>query len=311
MTQTPAIDPPPKNEYVDWIVNGIDLLPTRQLPVPHYARSFIRDLWPATADYFSPLNSIFLLQCVKLEHLNPRKRWLIRDGIIPLHYFFEAHPKPEGLQCKIFIEESLGWIVPQSWLGNTGTYRVVSRGPSSQVKKCILCGLLAETYHSVSDLSAQLELLDATRLKKLERYIYLPLMRSPDENFVARYLRALHSKLGPDVTSLDWFAFGFATSYAGYEFIELANRKYCADSYFAHVLLGKGAYLNVDAEANGAQYVALSPHHGYLIHEEVEEKPEWSDLRQRHSLSVGADKSPYPWSDWFPVRAQTGQVEEG
>ena len=82
-----------KKAYVDWlkIAPEIAAKSLSSVPVPDCANSFYGNIWPAANEYFSVLNPIFLVQCLRLDLLNVRPRWLIRDGSTPLAQFFHRN----------------------------------------------------------------------------------------------------------------------------------------------------------------------------------------------------------------------------
>jgi hypothetical protein len=253
---------PQKNEYADWIVQGVEALPSWTMPVPYNSRDFIRNGWPVTAEYFSPFNAIFLVQCVKREQLNRREFWLLRDGISTLRNFFATHPTPAGLKCKLYVEESAARTVPKPWLGWVGTYRVISRQPKKPITKCILCDSVVQALHSEAGFEARIQHLDFARIRGLMKSIYVPWEHD------GVYLSRMTKILGGAVTPIDLHAINLADSFEGYEYIDLSGREFCLDSYFAHVILAKGGYLEANREIGSGRFVSLSPFHGYVIHEE-------------------------------------------
>jgi hypothetical protein len=244
-------------KYVDWL--GIES--TR----PERARSFGENFWPAANEYYSPLNPIFLSQ--RLRQFHRRPHWLIRDGAKPLSEFFRRNPKPLGLQTRLYIEDSLVKAAPEAWHSHLGTYRMVSL-PSIRVKitKTIFCGIALPEYHSAFEWPSK-------RLRQwalTKNYFYLPaqpLKGDPQGVDLLNYVSLLHSRLGRQLIPLSWAQIHLSGSFAGYELVDLSGKQLMADSYFAHVLLAKGAYLRAKPYSNDghSRLVELSPYHGVVL----------------------------------------------
>ena len=77
---------------------------------PHLSQSlevknFFSHFWPNTSDYQSPFENIFLIQAATAKIFNSRPKWFIRDGLIPLLWFFKTHPTPAKMKSRIYIHQ--------------------------------------------------------------------------------------------------------------------------------------------------------------------------------------------------------------
>jgi hypothetical protein len=286
------------SEYADWLKIPKGTLTHQILPFPKYAEAYHHQLWPAGKPYVSPLNPIFLLQCAQLTQLNQRERWLIRDGVLPLVHFFRANPKPIGLHAKIYLQESLAWTTPRAWRDQVGTYKVVSQEPQGPVKKLVICGIGLHGFHSEIELKEQLAALNRPRIHAMSSEVCLPMkpVEFGRQDFHCEYLSTLSLWLGKKYRSVLWTELALKSEFKGYEFLELSARRLCADSYYTHVVLSKGAYLHdLSPRSDTAHYVPLSPFHGYLIEEKIPLRLEVPKVPPVCVVGEGD----FPWHTWF------------
>jgi len=277
---------PSDDEYVDWIQARSSEPTGAALPVPDYANIFFHRLWPTVIDYFSPVPSTFLVQCLNLEQLNSRPEWIVRDGRIPLSHFFKAHPEPRGLKAKVYVEATTTDAVPAAWSENTGTYRVVSSQPANPSLHCILAATGSAEFQSQAEL---LRFLESVRLERArEVSLFVPALFR-DFSFHCEYRIQLDRHFNrPE--SLEWLQLVAKSSFKDCEAIEINNRNICADNFMTHVLLSRGAGFTEQILPH-ERYVPLSPYHGYALNP----RPEFSQKK-----FVSYEKEPlFPWADWF------------
>jgi hypothetical protein len=293
-----------RTEHVDWMQMRHVSLTTSILPIPPYVEWFTHEIFPSALEYFSPLNAVFLFQFPGLKSLNLKSSWLIRDGEVPLHHFFSIHPDPIGVKSKIYVEESLAWLVPRSWKSKTGTYRVVSKKPSKPVDKCMIFGIGSAEVQSLSQLKTRLESLESKKIKALAKELYLPfrwISNNEDELYPYRCISLLRSHIGQNIRAVNWSQMKLKNSYDGYLFLDLTSRRYCADSYVTHIVLSRGAFLpsSLRTGKQSCSFVALSPYHGLEV----------SDKIGRYSMPRNASinfESKFPWREWFVPWSQIG-----
>lgn len=267
--------------------------------VPGYATPFLNFMWPMANEYVSPLNAIFLVQIIQLSAFNQRRYWLIRDGLVPLVFFFKVHPKPEGVRTRLFIEESVAFVVPEAWRPLVGTYRVTSSFQPADLSKTLFCGLAAPHHQEDEELREQLNSLDGENLRKRENSVYLPTrpyFLNFDETFPLRYLSILTSAVGSRLQPLAWSQVNFRTHFSGYELIELNGKRLVADSYIAHLVLARGAFIRSRPRSESERWIPLSPFHGLALKDRVEAS---GDAAFSSRLENDPRNQIFPWSTWF------------
>jgi hypothetical protein len=244
-------------------------LSSEDLPPPKQADLFFAEIFPAGIEYCSPVNPVFLVQLASIETLNLRPHWLIRDGLVALHHFFAAHPRPKRLRTKIFIEESIAHVVPPAWHPYAGTYRIFSKPRVAPAKSCLIFGMGFVDDHSLSDLETQMRNPELAGIKNLQKFLYLPLRNpSSDETFIFNYISMLHNYLGENITAVSWRQVKAQLDFSDYQILQLSNRSVCADSYVLQLLLSRGGGL-VESTPTAGRAFSLSRFHGIIFRESI------------------------------------------
>lgn len=308
---------------MDWFLAHSELRRTNRnaLRSPE-AQNYLNFLWPVALDYYSPLNPIFLNECMNLEAFNSWPIWMARDGLVPLLWFFKVHPTPGKFQQKILVQEDLAAFIPDDWRDHMGTYRMVTtiKGPLPKVRKFLITGLLMDTYISLDALEAQLKsaqaLVGMDTLAKSEILAFLP---PRIDGFGNEHKHEYHSEcifriaryLGTHIHSIPWRKLDSMDQLDGYEVIEFNEKLLCSDSYLTQMALFRGArLLGQEAAVAGddEQLVSLSPYHGVMIKQVMKGKCMLQNPNENeaaHYLEVFAQamrseaNKRFPWPNWF------------
>lgn len=292
-------------------------------------KQFVDSMWPLSARYASPLNPIFLVEIGSLDLLRQRPFWMIRDGLIPLLWFFELHPEPKlkNFSSKLLVSEDLAPFIPAPWRNYFGTYQKVSRHSadvSGADRRLLIAGVVSENFCSLDFLESDLkkirewvETRKTSKRQQTEALVFLPTQGDISSAFVSQYIVNVCQAIGGDMRCLSWQKFSTLDGLENCDFLELNDGQICKDSFLEEFALSSGAlpigrqHLPVAAEmGSGTRYVELSPHHGLVVKAEVSEKSELSE-----ALNAGNERSPiyqkyhralrskahgrFPWPQWL------------
>jgi hypothetical protein len=251
--------------------------------------------------------------------------WLIRDGLVPLSWFFECHPKPpsDGFKTKLLILEDLAGYVPSGWRKHFGTYRLVSRKTTKTKgpRRLFLTSLVNESYCSLESLKTQFEKVHrwlGPRKHSSDILAFLPIHNEPSSSFASQFIANVCGEMPGHIQCMDWQKFNNSDSLVGYSLVELNDHLICGDSYLSHAVLSRGATLLdptrhvgalTDIES-GAVYTELSPYHGMLIKRSIgktsfletalKERNEMSHYYQGYNRAMWSHANlKYPWPQWL------------
>lgn len=278
-------------------------------------------IWPAPLDYFSPLNPAFLYDCINPNYMNRHSVWLIRDGLIPLLWFFKTNPEPNEFKSKILVREDLTPYVPTAWRKQAGSYRMTSH-PGFKPKKTenvLIAGIAMESYCSVRAAKkiADNYLAKSKPSSKTKFTAFLPFRNDPlvsdrQHEFHGEFLQALMKRFGTDIKFANWTQLESMDSLNGYELLDLNEGLVCSDNYILHSAMSRGATLFDTAAkpSRDEKFVELSQYHGVYVKTSVSGQyalgPEMAGYdeaapylaRVREAMRSTANLN-FPWPAWF------------
>jgi len=249
-------------------------------------------LSPFSKSYFGPTCPILLLSGIDLEKLEKKDYWTIRDGLIPLYFFFKENEPLEGQ--KILVDSDFLFLVPNKWKKNVLFYKIEADNLFSKnnlPKEIILFGLPNETLTSFDEFEEQLKAisnyLGKENIEKINITAYLPNKRADlwgtwtDENFF-KYGKVLFKELKIDIAFPELLAINAKSSYKDTLYVELNAKHFIADTFPMHMVLSKGGGLlegrKLSSIFKPKQKLKLSLHHSIAIYEVAEnDYPDWSD----------------------------------
>ncbi len=241
-------------------------------------KQLLGHFWPATQEYFNPLNAVFSAQVLSLTTLRSRPIWLFRDGLIPLMWFFKTIPSPKGLQSKMILPIKFANVVPQAWQQNVKYYEIV-QAPNAlaDISAIYVAGVIGALQLDLDILRArfaQAKDVLGDRVQKVEKYFYLPShsgdKRDPTIQFEA--YRTIFSELGFNGRPIDWAECVSSRHSTKSTVLSLLSDLVVSDDYVTHVSASKGSYqfhLRAARSAVDIQ-IPLSPYHGFEIYETTE-----------------------------------------
>jgi len=113
-----------------------------------YATDQQGKLWPASEEFFHPLNPIYSCFVKRQSDLEYFKVLLLRDGAYMLLDFFFKFPTPKPNSAQILVPANLSFLVPKTWQSHVICYKIKKQVPSQQTKKLVFLALGSECFLS-------------------------------------------------------------------------------------------------------------------------------------------------------------------
>jgi hypothetical protein len=294
---------------VDWFDAHAESVPRRKTPE---VENFLTHIWPMGLPYASPLQPRFLIELERSGLRTGQGSFLIRDGLIPLLWFWKKWPSPDGFGGTLRVGEGFADHVPEAWRPRVRFYRLgATPGAGSvgePIRRLILVGLMMPGYTNLVSLERRLKALGD--LEDTEIFAFLPARFSQAGahrmDFHLEFARIVLGRWGSRVQPLNW---GFVESMdhgPSTSILDLSDGLLLNDCSVVHALLSRGARLHPEGTRPvSGQFTPVSPYHGYWITDEGSRGRQWrtpDELRQLAELteSLTAPAHQYfPWPTWF------------
>lgn len=295
------------------------------LPETDDLKSFLGMTWPMSTSYFNPLNAVWLMQILDLRLLQSRPHWFVRDGLVPLLWFFKRYPKPPSFKITLLIDEELISFAPPAWSGHVGTYRIYSEVQAQSNSRTSVIGMSAETYVSATFTKHRLtEIVKKEEVAGIQTMdLFMPVRSwthdEKEQVFHASVFREVFS-IVPKQTRLMTRAELVGTfDIQKLRLYDLNEKLIVADNGLAGELLKKGAQWPDSRQPKANEdYRKISPSHGFIINwtrtSEAQENavPSFQEVSRFHDqignvFSAQAFQA-FPWPRWFADWAKL-QVE--
>lgn len=250
------------NEAVQWsydfiqsfYLNNNESRTDKEMLYSHY-------LAPFGDKYFSPLNPFLLFGGVNLELLLKKDIWLLRDGLIPLSFFFkEASLDLQVTSRKFIIHKDFWFLVPEAWQKHVLFYEIKSKktyGKGVVPEKMVLMGIANETMADsdefVSLITELSENFTEKELAKMQITAYFPNKRSDlwgkwqDDN-IFKYAKVMFEKLKMDIQFPEWDILKSTMDYQNTLYFEVNSGAIVKDTATTHMFLSRGAGLLNNSE---------------------------------------------------------------
>ena len=298
-------------------------------------KEFYGNFWPPMESYVSPLNPIFLLDLPKaIEHVN-KESWLVRDGLIPLIWFFTKNPAPEGFRAKLRIHADFEEYVPEAWRPQVELYRQLagndagyeSRRSPRKVTTLYLLGLVSPSVCSISELERNLKDIvtfigGPKKIAALKIKAFLPARFEPNDifsepSFSSRFIATICRHLSANIEFFEFESFRSMYPEEGSWVHEFNSGDLYSDSYLSSVAISKGIkvlpigrFKPENERTSFDQIVPLYPHVScgirthfrkpfinYLNESWIAESKERAQVFNR-TVSAVVNRV-YPWPEWF------------
>ena len=251
---------------------------SNQLPPIYYsnmvelapaAQNFLKNLRPHTTCYYSRLTPIFSPQIKTPASLNKYEIISLRDGLIPLLWFFKQFPTPGPFNCYFLLHTKFQKIIPATWKDRCGLYNI--SGEVALRKKLLISALLIDDYSSTEYISRFVDLIIAHIENSTTVELYAPLTHNPFYRLAqANYVHfiSLLEKNGIAISKV-WQneEIKACSNFEAYSIADLNEGLLYADNYLIHHFLSKGASLLFDKltkeklPATSTYQLELSPYH--------------------------------------------------
>jgi hypothetical protein len=273
---------------------------------------------PAFGSYTSCLNPINLFSVLDYSLFKKLRFALIRDGVIPLTYFFTMYPTPESINTVFLIHETLSPFIPKAWWDNVVLYShaALARDEAYCSKKSTLYVTASLDQFSfekdyfkekIGEIKNHCAELGLKRIKVLFNNRKNPLLHNLED--ISRYFNQRNQEF---LTELDGLDIGFVTKKKILNSNEL-GKAYCidmddrslfsVDSYINQILWSNNclpvyspkAELKQDSE----RFVRTSSYHGIILKSEKPEYYQDLSVELEEMMSEFGVKSPSSKSE-FP-----------
>jgi hypothetical protein len=338
-----AIVDTPKNAYgiADWQTGGVlmkapDLTGLERNKESH---DFFQNLWPASEAYISALNPIFLADLHAIEATNPKSHYLVRDGILPLMWFFSQNPEPGNFKGKIRVHSDFEELVPDAWREQTELFSLFAEksapqaknaAPTKSIKQILLLGVIMPSVCSLprleSDLANVIEFAGGKEeLEKIKIRAFLPFRMEAANMFSGHayynyFCSTLNRILGFNVEFIEYESLKWMYLEPG-TWVHEFNEKYLyTDSYLSLLAMSKGG--NFIPSVQGSSVVAevsespaydmiyqIYPHVSCGVRRKFQKSfvnylnADWVPETQERALlfykAMNSSANVYPWPSWF------------
>jgi|GEM_PF-515806 len=293
------------------------------LPVGRKIRPNHYYLRPFSLPYYGPHNPVLIGGYLTKKLLN-KKSWSLRDGLVPLSFFFKEHTPEPGVVYNIPSE--FWYVVPENWKKQVSTYEIKSQltfGLSRPPERILLAGMQDSVFADINEfkncLAELAQKIGSNHLTKAKITALFPYKRnnlwgkrSDDETF--SMAQALLKETGFNVHFIEWNELKIETSLKDCLYFEVNKHYFIADSYLKFFALSRGAGLlesskTIPSEETGR--MDLSPNHFVVLSSpDWKALPTYSDPFQHHYFSYFQDLvkgqlksvriSPN-WESWYPL----------
>lgn len=300
-------------------------------PALEGVRRFTKAFGPFMEAYFSPLRPVFSFEINRADRFQKKELWMLRDGAIPLAWFFESVPKNLAIASDILVHSSLGSLVPANWKKNAKYYELYSEEKyhsAHRPENLFLTGpinpLITSLVELDSILNSAIDILGGVKGQQV--LVYCPVRgnefaQAEEESFEFQYCHKIFSRFGKNVRFIHWNMAEHA-SFANTAVIDLNGGWILKDNSMVHHALRRGAgLLQVPrGKSSEAMPVQLSKYHGIKVssvpstalpgpNRNTELLAFYSEFQQK----VRDPRSQLPWPKWYGgfLRASYGAAPHG
>ncbi|MGZ3787082.1 MAG: hypothetical protein ACXVLQ_01090 [Bacteriovorax sp.] len=237
-------------------------------------------LRPFSNAYFAPTNPVLLGGNIT-QKLIDKKIWTLRDGLIPLSFFFRER-SPNGAIGEFAIHKDLWFIVPEQWRDKILFYDVQSDDSYNEERlptKLFITGMLNSTFADLEEFEKDLlnlcKILGKKNIEKMEIVAFFPNKRNKlwgkwqNENAL-NFSKVLFSGLKMDIHLPEWDEIQSEMNFKNCLYHEINRGHFIQDTYTKYLALSKGAGLlqknNLGRHLLQRETHRLSQHHTLSIY---------------------------------------------
>ena len=244
-----------KLEKIDW---GRDFVSKAYLMRPQKqndlrAHQFYWQLNPFIKDFYNPINPVVLSVENNLEALFQKNILMVRDGLIPLTYFFKQTPVDPKIPI-LFIHKDFWFLVPDEWRSHVNYYSIESNydfNVKNKYKRVLLTGLtngvFVDEVEFNDDLDFLIETLGKENLKDIEFSVYLPMKGLDlwgnwgDEN-ILKTMQTLFKKLGTNLSFPGLRDIQMELNFKDSVYFEFNRGHILKETFLKNLILSRGAH---------------------------------------------------------------------
>lgn len=211
---------------------------------------------PFGEKYYSPLNPFLIFGGANIEMLEKKDTWQLRDGLIPLSFFFkEASLDLLSESRKILIHKDFWFLVPPAWQENVLFYQIKAKnvyGKESIPEKLVLAGIANDTLADADEFTYKIKEIaknfTSEEINKMQILAYFPNKRSDlwgkwqDDN-IFKYAKIIFENLKLDIHFPEWEVFKSTMDYQNTLYCEINSGVIIKDTATQHMFLSRGAGL--------------------------------------------------------------------
>jgi hypothetical protein len=318
----------------DWqagVIATTEAVPPRETEV----KDFYQNLWPASEPYISVLNPVFLVDLPKMASPSEPGTWFVRDGLLPLIWFFQKNPEPGSFTGILRVDAEFEEFVPDAWRTQVELYEIFQEASSTYgrvvpaegfITDILLLGLVMPSACSLKQLEADLEdIVDAiggkARLGDVKIRAFLSNRFEAGGLFNApahynRFMMTICKYLGTNIDFLEYEALKWTYLQPTTLVHEFNEKLVYSDSFLKLIALSKGGqfllpqYRGQMGQQAYDKVFPLYPHvscgirkhytkpfMNYLCKDWVPESPERAKIF--YSAMNSAANTSYKWAKWI------------
>lgn len=278
-------------------------------------------LQPFSNDYTGP-HSPVLLGGYITKKLQNKKLFSLRDGLIPLSFFFREHSPEPGIEYA--LSSDFWYVVPDHWrahvlffdINSTETY------PEKTIERILIAGMQDSTFAELDEMHKLCEdikkIVPADKRSSFKVSALLPFKKNnlwgkkTELNSPAAIQELL--SLFPQTQFCEWRNLKDESDFKNTLYIELNKKYFIADSSLLHFALSRGAILpknEIPRDCSLIQNHLLSCYHSVSLYRPDWEKfPSYTDpfsqsyFHYFQELCRGQLKSiriSPQWESWYPL----------
>lgn len=294
------------------------------MPVGRKMRANHFYLKPFSLDYFSPVNPVLLGGYITKKLAN-KKIWTLRDGVVPVSFFFREHT-PENTSGTIAVHKDLWQVVPEEWRDRVMFYDIVSNqvfDSSNRPQKILFAGMGDSTFADEEEFKEELLLLKQKLGDDLSQIKISALFPARKNNLWGRKIdesgldraQAIINTLGADVEFIEWNDLKNENNLKGVLYYEINKGHFIKDSYLQYFALSRGAgLLKSVAEKLPLTEISQHPislHHSVRLYSmEFAKLPAYVDpfahasfefFKEATRGQVKSVRITQSWESWYPL----------
>ena len=242
-------------------------------------------LSPHSKFFYSPICSLFSFELISRSgnYIKTFDAVSLKDGLLPLSYFFMENKIPHEVDPILLVDERLKAIIPKAWCNNVVLKKIVCTKFLPDVKKLVLIVTPDSKTSSSQEIERELQKISSAIKPDTEIKIFFTKAQFRGEETVEVgegvagkiYHKIFNEFKNHNCQVLDWSEYLSTSAYNSHYFVLNPNLFYFSESYLEHDLLQRGA-CPLFQESKEEIDIQLSLTHGYAL-KEISESYEKSD----------------------------------